>query len=108
MIRRPPRSTLFPYTTLFRSALGEDAPVLDDRDAVGERLRLVEVVRGEEDGLAQPRQRAHGVPRGAARRRVEPGRGLVEEDQLGVSDERQREVQPPQLATRQPPRALVL
>src|SRR2546425_7838569 len=24
MIRRPPRSTLFPYTTLFRSVLGED------------------------------------------------------------------------------------
>src|SRR5258708_29618732 len=24
MIRRPPRSTLFPYTTLFRSALGLD------------------------------------------------------------------------------------
>src|SRR5258708_29478079 len=24
MIRRPPRSTLFPYTTLFRSALGAD------------------------------------------------------------------------------------
>src|SRR5258708_11771262 len=30
MIRRPPRSTLFPYTTLFRSLLG----LLDD-DAVG-------------------------------------------------------------------------
>src|SRR2546430_11494748 len=28
MIRRPPRSTLFPYTTLFRSHL--DAGVLDD------------------------------------------------------------------------------
>src|SRR2546430_13166359 len=25
MIRRPPRSTLFPYTTLFRSGLGRDA-----------------------------------------------------------------------------------
>src|SRR5258708_19518676 len=25
MIRRPPRSTLFPYTTLFRSALGTSA-----------------------------------------------------------------------------------
>src|SRR3712207_7701500 len=25
MIRRPPRSTLFPYTTLFRSRLGVDA-----------------------------------------------------------------------------------
>src|SRR2546426_11832266 len=26
MIRRPPRSTLFPYTTLFRSAPGSDPP----------------------------------------------------------------------------------
>src|SRR4030043_1407804 len=25
MIRRPPRSTLFPYTTLFRSAVGQHA-----------------------------------------------------------------------------------
>src|SRR2546430_16615746 len=33
MIRRPPRSTLFPYTTLFRSLrLGRlDPPVLDQR-----------------------------------------------------------------------------
>src|SRR5258708_22937554 len=28
MIRRPPRSTLFPYTTLFRSALGVFYPVI--------------------------------------------------------------------------------
>src|SRR6266545_6785130 len=27
MIRRPPRSTLFPYTTLFRSHLGGDEPM---------------------------------------------------------------------------------
>src|SRR3712207_8719123 len=38
MIRRPPRSTLFPYTTLFRSALGDEVvdvvrPVLDGRVA---------------------------------------------------------------------------
>src|SRR3712207_8074565 len=26
MIRRPPRSTLFPYTTLFRSAMGKTNP----------------------------------------------------------------------------------
>src|SRR5438132_10443748 len=32
MIRRPPRSTLFPYTTLFRSAQG----VVADRGAVRE------------------------------------------------------------------------
>src|SRR2546422_8343487 len=28
MIRRPPRSTLFPYTTLFRSALATEMPKL--------------------------------------------------------------------------------
>src|SRR5260370_5528584 len=31
MIRRPPRSTLFPYTTLFRSARGNVHPDLADR-----------------------------------------------------------------------------
>src|SRR3712207_6974008 len=30
MIRRPPRSTLFPYTTLFRSILREAWPILLD------------------------------------------------------------------------------
>src|SRR6266511_963633 len=30
MIRRPPRSTLFPYTTLFRS-LGDERPGIDGR-----------------------------------------------------------------------------
>src|SRR5258706_5577048 len=30
MIRRPPRSTLFPYTTLFRSKLARFDPPLDD------------------------------------------------------------------------------
>src|SRR5258707_7434681 len=33
MIRRPPRSTLFPYTTLFRSLIG---PLVDDQqDMIG-------------------------------------------------------------------------
>src|SRR2546430_13107964 len=37
MIRQPPRSTLFPYTTLFRSALGDRPPQVDHRPAVGPR-----------------------------------------------------------------------
>src|SRR2546425_5603163 len=43
MIRRPPRSTLFPYTTLFRSLALEvlgappPAPLLDTVDGDGER-----------------------------------------------------------------------
>src|SRR2546430_9368719 len=33
MIRRPPRSTLFPYTTLFRSAAGDERQRLFDQMA---------------------------------------------------------------------------
>src|SRR5260370_28989739 len=39
MIRRPPRSTLFPYTTLFRSDLYEFAAALDDIDDESEEWR---------------------------------------------------------------------
>src|SRR2546427_6653068 len=45
MIRRPPRSTLFPYTTLFRSCLREPLGVLDQNRSV------------EPQRLAQPRRR---------------------------------------------------
>src|SRR2546425_12653883 len=38
MIRRPPRSTLFPYTTLFRSP-PDGAPVLFFHGAPGSRLQ---------------------------------------------------------------------
>src|SRR2546430_13415346 len=35
MIRRPPRSTLFPYTTLFRSCRVQSRPVADLQDHEG-------------------------------------------------------------------------
>src|SRR5256885_1311410 len=37
MIRRPPRSTLFPYTTLFRSACLREAGALPEVDGQGLR-----------------------------------------------------------------------
>src|SRR5438309_7645385 len=40
MIRRPPRSTLFPYTTLFRSALGFLLFVFRDGEPAGLRKHL--------------------------------------------------------------------
>src|SRR3712207_7502109 len=40
MIRRPPRSTLFPYTTLFRSVRVHDEPA-DHRPRPGQRVVLV-------------------------------------------------------------------
>src|SRR5436190_13748425 len=53
MIRRPPRSTLFPYTTLFRSQCAGDVPVGDQPDAAARLadLRdalLVALARSEE------------------------------------------------------------
>src|SRR3712207_8730184 len=43
MIRRPPRSTLFPYTTLFRSVAHRRDPLVgaeDERAAVGDPQHL--------------------------------------------------------------------
>src|SRR3712207_8284193 len=46
MIRRPPRSTLFPYTTLFRSATGYDEEYLEpwQRFALDQRLPLTDAI----------------------------------------------------------------
>src|SRR3712207_7424935 len=57
MIRRPPRSTLFPYTTLFRSARVDDRALVLDRllahrggQLVRDQLGLRKVDVGEEHG----------------------------------------------------------
>src|SRR2546427_5719132 len=64
MIRRPPRSTLFPYTTLFRSRAHEVGERAHDRVAET-RLRL-------EEGLRRRRQ-PHPLA-GELRQRVAPHR----------------------------------
>src|SRR5256885_12799848 len=63
MIRRPPRSTLFPYTTLFRSRElsrppGE-RPGRRHRHGVPE-LRAVPVADGAGERAARPRSPRHG------------------------------------------------
>src|SRR2546421_6890801 len=66
MIRRPPRSTLFPYTTLFRSVLRKehhasesDRRPPDHRDRLGDGGRGTAHVRsGEPDRGAVPRPRS--------------------------------------------------
>src|SRR5256885_12257277 len=45
MIRRPPRSTLFPYTTLFRSLKSVDLPTLG-RPTMPQRMGMSGVGRG--------------------------------------------------------------
>src|SRR5436853_4393407 len=50
MIRRPPRSTLFPYTTLFRSYVAAQVPVVADPQSRDENPRdtAAYVLRSEE------------------------------------------------------------
>ena len=64
-----------------RRSLGDDVAVVDDPDAVGEHVRLFEVLGREEDRDAVvPRQPRDLLPERAPALRVEPGRRLVEEE----------------------------
>src|SRR3989440_7088326 len=69
MIRRPPRSTLFPYTTLFRSRDHGDHALdhgqVGARDLGGELAALGEP-RGDELPLPGPRDRDPAEPHGVA------------------------------------------
>src|SRR2546430_16301674 len=55
MIRRPPRSTLFPYTTLFRSGLGEGA----HSRGIGEPAHRTSI----DGALPRPQAGGAGAPR---------------------------------------------
>src|SRR6266496_6852122 len=97
MIRRPPRSTLFPYTTLFRSLLGHGRDRVPVRAVLavhpGVRRLGGLPARGAEGpagaGEAQPGTRADA-------RRPHRARGPGRADLLAAVLERP-EVQPPQL-----------
>src|SRR3989475_11701622 len=56
MIRRPPRSTLFPYTTLFRSTIRKvtvDTERLDYNTAIAAMMEYVNLVREQGAGSRQ-------------------------------------------------------
>src|SRR3989454_9221001 len=84
MIRRPPRSTLFPYTTLFRSPAagrGHERPVVpragigvDDLDGLEAPTQL-----GREPAIDLERDDAAGAPRELARQRALPRTDLEHE-----------------------------
>src|SRR3712207_7135645 len=66
MIRRPPRSTLFPYTTLFRSRVHEGGRGVTDRShrLVGLHERLDQRDGGRVVGQVPHRAVASGVEHG--------------------------------------------
>src|SRR3712207_8983419 len=80
MLRRPPRSTLFPYTTLFRSfelhahIVGEGPFAASDRDGRDEQVALVD----------QPGPERLGGEVGTAHDHVPSCRSLHPSDRFGV------------------------
>src|SRR3712207_8801318 len=88
MIRRPPRSTLFPYTTLFRSR----APPLR-RERPGDDVRVL--LGGDLGPLPHPAVDALRRLRRLARARLEPerGAGRLVVDRQDRSEEHTSELQ---------------
>ena len=80
---------------LLRRPLGDDVAAVDDPDPVGEHVRLLQVLGGEEDGHAL----AFGepcdlTPERAAALGIKAGCRLVEEERGRLVDERERQVEP--------------
>src|SRR3989449_10027578 len=102
MIRRPPRSTLFPYTTLFRSALREHGALVQHRHAVAPPRDLpdeLHVVLDEHYARARARHDALDErDRPLLLRSGHPGRGLVEQEERRIVDEEHRDLEPLLLA----------
>src|SRR5438552_12746162 len=85
MMRQSPRSTLFPYTTLFRSVMG-----------------------GDQHGQPVRRERVYLIPEFAPRLGVDAGGRLVEQEKLRIRQRAGAEREPLLPAARQFARKLLL
>src|SRR2546426_11722044 len=88
MIRRPPRSTLFPYTTLFRSADFEDSHSPTWENTIRGQQNLVDTVNGT-ISFTGPEGKRYALNERTATLMVRPrGWHLVEKHVLVRSEER--------------------
>src|SRR5579871_3626541 len=80
--------------------LGHDAAVPHDRNAPAELFRLLQVVRRQEDRETVLVERTQPAPQLEAQLDVHAGGGLVENEQLGLVNQRPRQRQPALLTAR--------
>ena len=78
---------------LAAGAVGDDEAVADQDDPVGVQVGLFEVVRREQHRTTLLGVLADGRPERAATLHVHAGRGLVEQEQRRVGEQRHREAQ---------------
>ena len=84
---------------LIGRALRDQPTVIEQRHAVGELIRLLQVVGREEDRDAPVDEIADDPPHGPAAARVESSGRLVQEDDPRVAHQGHRQIQPATLAT---------
>src|SRR5207245_1802941 len=76
-------------------ALGDDPPVVDDADPVGEKIGFLEVLRRQEDGYTVLLREAPDLlPQRGATLDVETDRWLVEKEDAWAMDERECKIEP--------------
>ena len=92
---------------LGRRPVADDPSVVQDHDPVGDVVGLVEVVGREQHRPALGGEPAHVLPERAPRLDVHRDGRLVEEHEVGVAGDREREPDPLRLAARQGLRAAV-
>jgi tetracycline repressor-like protein len=73
----------------------DHAAGVDHRDAVGEPVGLLQVLRGEQERGAAVHEAAQHVPQLVARARIQAGGRLVEEQHRRCGDQARRQIQPP-------------
>src|SRR5260370_24152681 len=95
----PQRARLY----LLRSSHRDDAPFIHNRHAVAELLRLFDIVRGQQNRALLPAQLGDQLMDLEPRLRVEPSRWLIEEKQLRIVEQRQRQRDPLLLPARKLP-----
>ena len=98
---RDNRATIRTVSESVRGSFGDDQSVRHHGDTVGQILGLVHVMGGEQDRRAERSKPIDQLPGLPARRRVESGRRLIQEEQLGLADDAQRQVDATALTARQ-------
>ncbi len=77
---------------LVEFSVHEDAPLMQNRDAVSLLLGLFEILRGEQHGRAARGELSHRLPDLESRLRVKPRGRLVEKHDGRVADEAHRDI----------------
>ena len=88
LLEREPDSSRRSLTQALDGVDEHQPPLPDDGDLMGEPLDLVQVVRGEEHGPPPVDYFSKKIRELLLEQGIEPGRGLVEDQQLRVVHER--------------------